>query len=161
MEEQVRRKRPHHYSTRGRFQQDALEGIGRNGAWRFEGNGKRNLSAEERFRQNDFDLRIKSSWNVDREQLAFSGKIRTRHTRDEGFGTPLYEAGVAYVQDAFNNASVTFTIPKGTPSREIRLRSSTDIGNDFLQLSLAVTFRRTAETPLHPLHAAFFARFIF
>lgn len=119
------------------------------------------LSAEERCRQNDFDLRIKSSWNVDREQLAFSGKIRTRHTRDEGFGTPLYEAGVAYAQDAFNNASVTFTIPKGTPSREIRLRSSTDIGNDFLQLSLAVTFRRTAETPLHPLHAAFFARFIF
>lgn len=119
------------------------------------------LSAEERCRQNDFDLRIKSSWNVDREQLAFSGKIRTRHTRDEGFGAPLYEAGVAYSQDAFNKASVTFTIPKGTPSREIRLRSSTEIGNDFLQLSLALTFRRTAETPLHPLHAAFFARFIF
>ena len=119
------------------------------------------LQAEERCRQNDFDLRIKSSWNVDREQLAFSGKIRTRHTRDEGFGAPLYEAGVAYAQDAFNNASVTFTIPKGTPSREIRIRSSTEIGNDFLQLSLAVTFRRTAETPLHPLHAAFFARFNF
>lgn len=124
------------------------------------------LSAEERCRQNDLALKIQSSWNFENansahERFVFSGKIRARHTREEGFGAPLYEAGVAYAQDAFNNASVTFTIPKGTPSREIRLRSNTEIGNDFLQLSLAVTFRRTAETPLHPLHAAFFARFIF
>ena len=124
------------------------------------------LSAEERCRQNDLALKIQSSWNFENansahERFVFSGKIRARHTREEGFGAPLYEAGVAYAQDAFNNASVTFTIPKGTPSREIRLRSNTEIGNDFLQLSLAVTFRRTAEEEFHPLHAAFFARFIF
>ncbi|WP_405333351.1 hypothetical protein [Fibrobacter sp.] len=119
------------------------------------------LSAEERCRQNDFDLRIKSSWNVDREQLAFSGKIRTRHTRDEGFGTPLYEAGATYALDSFNSAGVAVAIPKGSPARELQVRSSAEVGTDFLQLSLAVTFRRTAETPLHPLHAALKARIMF
>jgi len=119
------------------------------------------LSAEDHCRQKDFDFRIRSSWDIDREQLVFSGKVRTRHTQDEGFSAPLYEAKVAYVADAFNNASVAVTIPKGAPSREIQLRSSAEVGNDFLQLSLAVTFRRTAEEALHPLHAAIKARINF
>ena len=119
------------------------------------------LSAEDHCRQNDLALKIRSSWNVDREQLVFSGKVRARHTRDEGFGTPLYEAGIAYAQDAANNTSIAVTVPKGTPSKEIQLRSSTEIGTDFLQLSLAVTFRRTAEEALHPLHAAMKARVCF
>ena len=119
------------------------------------------LSAEDHCRQNDLALKIRSSWNVDREQLVFSGKVRARHTRDEGFGTPLYEAGIAYAQDAANNTSIAITVPKGTPSKEIQLRSSTEIGTDFLQLSLAVTFRRTAEEALHPLHAAMKARVCF
>jgi hypothetical protein len=119
------------------------------------------LSAEEHCRQKDFDFRIQSSWEIDREQLVFSGKVRTRHTQDEGFSVPLYEAKVAYVADAFNNASVAVTIPKGAPRREIQLRSSAEVGNDFLQLSLAVTFRRTAEEALHPLHAAIKARINF
>jgi hypothetical protein len=116
------------------------------------------LSAEEHFRQKDLALKIRSTWD---KQFVFSGKIRARHTRDEGFGTPLYEAGVAYAQDAANSASIAITIPKGTPKREIRLRSSAEVGNDFLQLSLAVTFRRTAEEEFHPLHAAMRARIIF
>ena len=119
------------------------------------------LSAEEHCRQNDLALKIRSSWNVDREQLVFSGKVRARHTRDEGFGTPLYEAGIAYAQDAANSAGIAVTIPKGAPKREIQLRSSAEVGNDFLQLSLAVTFRRTADEELHPLHAAMRAKVMF
>ena len=98
---------------------------------------------------------------MEQENLVFSGKVRARHTRDEGFGTPLYEAGIAYAQDAANNTSIAITVPKGTPSKEIQLRSSTEIGTDFLQLSLAVTFRRTAEEEFHPLHAAMKARINF
>ena len=119
------------------------------------------LSAEDHCRQNDLALKIRSSWNVDREQLVFSGKVRARHTRDEGFGTPLYEAGIAYAQDAANKASFAVTIPKGEPRREIRIRNSVEVGTDFLQLSLAVTFRRTPEEALHPLHAAMKARVCF
>ena len=119
------------------------------------------LSAEDHCRQNDLALKIRSSWNVDREQLVFSGKVRARHTRDEGFGTPLYEAGIAYAQDAANKASFAVTIPKGVPRREIRIRNSVEVGTDFLQLSLAVTFRRTAEEAFHPLHAAMKARVCF
>ena len=116
------------------------------------------LSAEEHCRQNDLALKIRSTWD---EGVAISGKIRARHTRDEGFGTPLYEAGIAYAQDAANNASIAVTVSKGQPSREIRLRSSAEVGNDFLQMSLAVTFRRTAEEEFHPLHAAMRARICF
>lgn len=112
------------------------------------------IQAEEHCRQKDFDFKIQSAWNIDYEQLIFSGKIRTRHTQGEGFSTPLYEAKVTYAADAFNNASVAAIIPKGTPRREIQLRSSAEVGNDFLQLSLAVTFRRTAKEAFHPLHAA-------
>lgn len=119
------------------------------------------IQAEDHCRQNDLALKIRSSWNVDREQLVFSGKVRARHTRDEGFGTPLCEAGIAYAQDAANSASIAITIPKGAPSREIRLRSSAEVGNDFLQMSLTVTFRRTAEEEFHPLHAAMKAKVMF
>ncbi len=120
------------------------------------------LQAEERCRQNDLALKIRSTWDIESgEQLAFNGKIRARHTRGKGFAPPLYEAGATYALDSFNSAGVAVAIPKGSPARELQVRSSTEVGTDFLQLSLAVTFRRTAETPLHPLHAAFFARFIF
>lgn len=124
------------------------------------------VSGEDRCRQNDWALKIRSMWNLEseksaHERLVFSGKIRARHTRDEGFGTPLYEAGIAYAQDAANSASIAITIPKGAPSRETQLRSSAEVGNDFLQMSLAVTFRRTAEEELHPLHAAMRARICF
>ena len=119
------------------------------------------LSAEDHCRQKDFDFRIRSSWDIDREQLIFSGKVRTRHTQDGGFSAPLYEAKAAYIADEFNNASVAVTLPKGAPNREIQLRSSAEVGNDFLQLSLAMTFRRTAEDDLHPLHAAMKAKVLF
>ena len=95
------------------------------------------------------------------EQLAFNGKIRARHTRGKGFAPPLYEAGATYALDSFNSAGVAVAIPKGSPARELQVRSSAEVGTDFLQLSLAVTFRRTAETPLHPLHAAIKARIMF
>ena len=95
------------------------------------------------------------------EQISFTGKIRARHTREKGFGAPLYEASAAYATDAHNKASVALTIPKGIPARELNLRSTTEIGTDFLQLSLAVTFRRTAETALHPRRAAIKARITF
>ena len=58
-------------------------------------------------------------------------------------------------------AGLAVTVPKGTPSREIRLRSNAEVGNDFLQLSLAVTFRRTADEVFHPLHAAMRAKVMF
>ena len=132
------------------------------------------LQAEERCRQNDLALKIRSTWDIEsgepiasgasvipHEQLAFTGKIRARHTRGKGFDPPLYEAGATYALDSFNSAGVAVAIPKGSPARELQVRSSAEVGTDFLQLSLAVTFRRTSETPLHPLHAAFFARFIF
>lgn len=120
------------------------------------------LQAEEHCRQNDLALKIRSTWDIESgEQLAFTGKIRARHTRGKGFAPPLYEAGATYALDSFNSAGVAVAIPKGSPARELQVRSSAEVGTDFLQLSLAVTFRRTAETPLHPLHAAFFARFIF
>ena len=124
------------------------------------------VSGEDRCRQNDWALKIRSTWNLESEKSAhehfvFSGKVRARHTRDEGFSTPLYEAGIAYAQDAANSAGIAVTVPKGMPSREIRLRSSAEIGNDFLQLSLAVTFRRTADEEFHPLHAAMKARINF
>lgn len=120
------------------------------------------LQAEEHCRQNDLALKIRSTWDIESgEQLAFNGKIRARHTRGKGFAPPLYEAGATYALDSFNSAGVAVAIPKGSPAREFQVRSSAEVGTDFLQLSLAVTFRRTAETPLHPLHAAFFARFIF
>ena len=38
---------------------------------------------------------------------------------------------------------------------------SVEVGTDFLQLSLAVTFRRTAEEAFHPLHAAMKAKVMF
>lgn len=155
--------------------------------------------AEERCRQNDLALKVKSTWNVGsgttrnrmfkqeqkrnlgekaapntqrtrrkenvplagREQLVFTGKIRSRHTRGQGFAPPLYEAGATYAADAFNSAGVAVAFPKGSPARELQIRSSAEVGTDILQLSLAVTFRRTAETPLHPLHAAFFAKIHF
>ena len=109
---------------------------------------------------------MRSTWNLgnngfENEQIAFTGKIRARHTREKGFGAPLYEAGAAYATDAHNKAGIALTIPKGNPARELNLRSTTEIGTDFLQLSLAVTFRRTAETPLHPRRAAIKARIIF
>jgi hypothetical protein len=124
------------------------------------------LSGEERCRQNDLALKIRSTWKLEseksaHERLVFSGKIRARHTRDEGFGTPLYEAGIAYAQDAANSAGIAVTIPKGAPKREIQLRSSAEVGNDFLQMSLTVTFRRTAEEEFHPLHAAMKAKVMF
>jgi hypothetical protein len=120
------------------------------------------LQAEEHCRQNDLALKIRSTWDIESgEQLAFNGKIRARHTRGKGFAPPLYEAGATYALDSFNSAGVAVAIPKGSPARELQVRSSAEVGTDFLQLSLAVTFRRTSETPLHPLHAAFFARFIF
>ena len=124
------------------------------------------VSGEDRCRQNDWALKIRSTWNLESEKFAherfvFSGKIRARHTRNEDFSTPLYEAGVAYAQDAANSASIAITVPQGMPSREIRLRSSAEVGNEFLQLSLAVTFRRTAEEAFHPLHAAMRARICF
>ncbi len=124
------------------------------------------LQAETHCRQNDFSLKVRSTWNLgnngfENEQIAFTGKIRARHTREKGFGAPLYEAGAAYATDAHNKAGIALTIPKGNPARELNLRSTTEIGTDFLQLSLAVTFRRTAETPLHPRRAAIKARIIF
>lgn len=120
------------------------------------------LQAEEHCRQNDLALKIRSTRDIESgEQLAFNGKIRARHTRGKGFDPPLYEAGATYALDSFNSAGVAVAIPKGSPARELQVRSSAEVGTDFLQLSLAVTFRRTSETPLHPLHAAFFARFIF
>lgn len=132
------------------------------------------LQAEERCRQNDLALKIRSTWDIEsgepiasdasvipHEQLAFNGKIRARHTRGKGFAPPLYEAGATYALDSFNSAGVAVAIPKGSPARELQVRSSAEVGTDFLQLSLAVTFRRTAEEEFHPLHAAFFARFIF
>ena len=128
------------------------------------------LQAEERCRQNDLALKISSTWDIDngdtsksstQGQLIFTGKIRARHTRGQGFDEPLYEAGAAYAIDASNSAGVAVTIPKGLPARELRIRSSIEAGTDLLQLSLAVTFRRTAETPLHPLHAAVKARVMF
>ena len=120
------------------------------------------LQAEERCRQNDLALKIRSTWDIESgEQLAFNGKIRARHTRGKGFAPPLYEAGATYALDSFNSAGVAVAIPKGLPARELQVRSSAEVGTDFLQLSLAVTFRRTAEEEFHPLHAAFFARFIF
>ena len=112
------------------------------------------LQAEDHCRQKDLALNAQSSWSIDRKQLIFSGKVRARHTRDEGFGLPRYEAGVTYGVDAFNKASIAVTVPKGMPSRELQLRSSAEVGNDFLQLSMAVTFRRTRDEALHPLHAA-------
>lgn len=120
------------------------------------------LQAEEHCRQNDLALKIRSTWDIESgEQLAFTGKIRARHTRGKGFDPPLYEAGATYALDSFNSAGVAVAIPKGSPARELQVRSSAEVGTDFLQLSLAVTFRRTAEEEFHPLHAAFFARFIF
>ena len=119
------------------------------------------LQAEDRCRQNDWAIKIQSTWEVEREQMILSGKIRARHTRDEGFEQPLYEAGAMYAHDAFNSAGIAVTIPKGLPSREIRLRSSAEVGNDFLRMSLAVTFRRTAEEAFHPLHAAMRAKVCF
>lgn len=120
------------------------------------------LQAEERCRQNDLALKIRSTWDIESgEQLAFTGKIRARHTRGKGFAPPLYEAGATYALDSFNSAGVAVAIPKGSPARELQVRSSAEVGTDFLQLSLAVTFRRTAETPLHPLHAALKARIMF
>ena len=120
------------------------------------------LQAEERCRQNDLALKIRSTWDIQSgEQLAFNGKIRARHTRGKGFAPPLYEAGATYALNSFNSAGVAVAIPKGSPARELQVRSSAEVGTDFLQLSLAVTFRRTAEEEFHPLHAAFFARFIF
>ena len=129
------------------------------------------LQAEERCRRNDLALKISSTWNIAggaspavqrlREQLAFTGKIRARHTRGQGFAPPLYEAGAAYSIDAFNSAGVAVAIPKGSPARELQIRNTAEVGTDFLQLSLTVTFRRTAETPLHPLHAALKARIMF
>ena len=132
------------------------------------------LQAEERCRQNDLALKIRSTWDIEsgepiasgasvipHEQLAFNGKIRARHTRGRGFDPPLYEAGATYALDSFNSAGVAVAIPKGSPARELQVRSSAEVGTDFLQLSLAVTFRRTAETPLHPLHAAMKARITF
>ena len=132
------------------------------------------LQAEERCRQNDLALKIRSIWDIEsgepitsgasvipHEQLAFNGKIRARHTRGRGFDPPLYEAGATYALDSFNSAGVAVAIPKGSPARELQVRSSAEVGTDFLQLSLAVTFRRTAETPLHPLHAAMKARITF
>lgn len=120
------------------------------------------LQAEEHCRQNDLALKIRSTWDIESgEQLAFTGKIRARHTRGKGFDPPLYEAGATYALDSFNSAGVAVAIPKGSPARELQVRSSAEVGTDFLQLSLAVTFRRTAETPLHPLHAALKARIMF
>ena len=98
---------------------------------------------------------------IPHEQLAFNGKIRARHTRGKGFDPPLYEAGATYALNSFNSAGVAVAIPKGSPARELQIRSSAEVGTDILQLSLAVTFRRTAETPLHPLHAAMKARMMF
>ena len=132
------------------------------------------LQAEERCRQNDLALKIRSTWDIEsgkpiasdasvipHEQLAFNGKIRARHTRGKGFDPPLYEAGATYALNSFNSAGVAVAIPKGSPARELQVRSSAEVGTDCLQLSLAVTFRRTAETPLHPLHAAMKARMMF
>ena len=119
------------------------------------------LSAEEHCRQNDLALKIQSAWDLEKEQLVFAGKIRTRHTRSMGFSPPLYEAGAAYKLDSFNSASVAITIPKGNPIQELRIRNTVDIGIDFFQFSMAVTFRRTAEMPIHPLHAAIKARINF
>jgi hypothetical protein len=119
------------------------------------------IQAEEHCRRKDFDFNIQSSWNMDREQLIFSGKIRTRHSQGEGFSVPLYEAKAVYASDAFNSASVAAIIPKGAPNQEIQLRNSVEVGTDFLQLSLAVTFRRTAEEAFHPLHAAMKAKVMF
>ncbi len=129
------------------------------------------ISAEGRCRQNDLSFRLRSAWDiaesravrdrVARDQLAFSGRIRARHTRGAGFGPPLYEAGAAYTFDTFNSASVTVSVPKGAPAREIQFRSAAEVGTGYLQLSLSVTFRRTAETPLHPLHATLKAKMSF
>ena len=128
------------------------------------------LRAEERCRQNDLALKISSTWGIKngiatkssmQERLSFNGKIRIRHTRGQGFGTPLYEAGAAYAPDEFNSAGVALTIPKGLPVRELRIRSTIEAGTDLFQLSLAVTFRRTAEEAIHPLHAAIKARVMF
>ena len=119
------------------------------------------LSAEDRCGQNDLSFKVQSSWDIDREQLVFSGKVRTRHTQGEGFGAPLYEAKAAYSVDAFNNASVAVTIPKGTPKRELQLRSSAEVGIEYLRFSMVVTFRRAAEEALHPIHAAINAKVAF
>lgn len=119
------------------------------------------LQAEDHCRQNDLALKMQSAWHLGNEQLIFSGKARARHTRDEGFGPPHYEAGATYDVDNFNRASIAVSIPKGKPIRELQLRSSTEVGFGFFQFSLAVTFRRTSETPLHPIHAAMKAKVLF
>ena len=114
------------------------------------------LSAEERCQQNDFTFKIQSAWDI-----LLSGKFRARHTRGKGFNSPLYEASATYALDDFNSASVAITIPKGSPTQELLLRSSTEVGIDHLQLSLSVTFRHTAEQPMYPQHAAMKARILF
>ena len=119
------------------------------------------LSAEEHCRQNDFAYNIHSAWNSKSELLVFSGKFRTRHTRGSGFDAPLYEAGVTYATDAFSKAAIAITISKGTPQQELQLRSSAEVGIEYLRFSMVVTFRRTTEEALHPIRAAIKAKVLF
>ena len=115
------------------------------------------MQAEDHCRQNNLSFKLRSTWDL----WSYAAKLQTTYTQGEGFGIPLYEAGINYTMDANNSTGAAVTIPKGTPASEIRIRSSTEIGTDLLQFSLAVTFRRTAETQLHPHHAAIKAKVMF
>lgn len=115
------------------------------------------LQAEEHCRQNDLALKLQATY----DQLVFAGKVRAKHTRGEGFAPTLYEAGAAYTVDDFSSASVAISIPKGVPQRELQLRSSMETGIEYLRFSMVVTFRRTTEEALHPIHAAINAKVLF
>lgn len=107
-----------------------------------------------RCRENDLTLKLKSSWKLNAEAVSFGSSLRVRHTRGKGFGEPRIEAKAVYTVDAANRIGAAAVFPKGNPGRELRLRTEAEVGTPLIRLGLAATFRRTAETPLHPLHGA-------
>lgn len=120
-------------------------------------------SGRSRCRQNDLALKLRSvllgmadggggaEGGID-GVWSITAAMQMRHTRGQGFGDPRTEAGITYRADTQNHVGAAAVFPKGKPDRELRIRSEADVGTPILRLSLAVTFRRTAETPLHPLH---------
>lgn len=129
------------------------------------------LEASENCRDDDLQAGIESSLSqigssniLDNSfvcNLTIGTKIKTRYHRDQGLDTPQFEIAAKFSDPQKNFARVTAVWPRGISMEKFQLRNEMHLRNDFLDFSLATTFKASNEGSMHPSHAAITAKFLF
>ncbi|MCF0216348.1 MAG: hypothetical protein HUK21_07740 [Fibrobacteraceae bacterium] len=106
----------------------------------------------------DYSLKLQTLSQWDQYLFLASGKIQ--HLDSKGL-TPLHlEFGGTYAVEK-SRAKLVFILPNCKPRNEIQIRNESVFVEKFLEFSLTTTFRKTQNTDFHPIHGAFFVKFLF